>query len=226
MEVLSEIVKKSIGAKCFYENDSKNFMDKDKFESLNGRKNRIIRSIQNISKNIDQFIKEVLENIKPYFGEDIDKFIHNLEKIKVHEKNIEEALEVICSNKKKFTCQACKKYNQLQVDAIFCEYYLQIAILDINIVFKGCYICDIFVDENRLSNHLMEKISKAEYFNEIVESFNEFNIQYKGLQKLLFSKQYCVNHTEEIRNEFLDFLNGNNHPKNTGTGCIMHIKPQ
>lgn len=226
MEILSEIVKKCIGANCFYENDSKNFIDKDKFESLNGRKNRIIRAIQDISTNIDKFIKEVLENIKPYFGEDIEKFIYNLEKIKVHGKNIEEALEVICSNKKRFTCQACKKCNELQLDVLFCEYYLQIAILDINIISKGCYLCDLFKDENYHSNHFMEKIKKAEYFNEIVENFNELNLQYRGWQRLIMSKQYCVYHTEEIRNEFLDFLNGNNQPKNRGTGSIVHIKPQ
>ena len=61
MENLKKLIESRIGNICKFQNDSKNYMDKDKYYSLKGRTDRIITAAQEIIDGLNECI-EILEN--------------------------------------------------------------------------------------------------------------------------------------------------------------------
>ena len=218
MENLENILKSCMGEYCINKDDNKNFMTKEQFKSLKGRKDRIIKITEKIKKTIEEVTTILRNALEPYLDDDKNYFMSILDNIVRCIKNIQNEVENICNDSNRFTCEACKSFHKLQADNYFCSIYLRKLGKDVSELKDVCVDFNEYYSNIPILNVLIEKLNKIVLVLvfEQAKQYNELEIQIRGLQRLMVTKPYCIHISKETREKLINIID--NYEKSNGIG--------
>ena len=196
-----------IGTHCTHKNDTRNIMDADKFESLNGRKKRILKVAQKMKESIENLIEKFNNELKPILGNDILQIIYNFNEMNRCIDIIQEEAINLCFEDKKFTCSACRSFHNIQIYYHLFFYYLQIANANMRMIISTGQLLLEKNYKNEVLEKLVEEFENIEIYVDVINQYREMGTQITGLQRLISIKQYCIYHTKEIRDNNLKMIN-------------------
>lgn len=204
MENLKKLIESRIGNICKFQNDSKNYMDKDKYDSLKGRTDRIITAAQEIIDGLNECI-EILENdIKPYLEDDINTLLSYLNKMKKYSENIQNEAQKMCNASNKYTCQECRSLEFIQTNQQFLFYYLKISSISLDVIIKELEMNLEAFDGKHNIIILLNSFTNLDGFIKSFKGYEKLDTQIRGIMRLLATKNFCIHHTEDFRKTILE----------------------